>query len=234
MSEGGMYALITKSEEYNSVVELFNRDFELINRYSYNGYVTDVAISEKGRYVATLVSKAEAGFFSTVVNVYEPQKDTLHAQCALGTGLGLRCGFTESENLAILCGDGVYYTTVGGKLISEYRFGGKNPIAFDLNKDGCVTVLRKNGNISENQVVAFGKQGETLYDDTMLLNVQSAGLRDENVFLMTTDGVHRIHAGTHESAFLPSVTENKVMLVTEEDRVILCSPQKAVYYKILF
>ena len=231
MSDSGMYAIVTDSEQYASVVRLYSSDFELLNQYRYNGYVTDVAIDQKGNYLSVLMSKTENGAFVTSMNVYEPKKDTVFSQCTVGNGLGLRCGFTESGDVAVLCGNGVYYVSVRGKLITEWAFDGMELTAFDMTRDGCVAVLKKSGNILENRVIVFDKSGKMMYNDVVNQSVQSAVLGSDAVFLMQSEGVLRLDPTDGSATFLECETEGRVLLASDDGRILLCSPQKAVYHR---
>ena len=229
MSDCGMYAIVTESEEYASVVRLYSRSFEPINQYRYNGYVTDVAINAKGTYLSVLMSRMENGALVTNLNVYEPKKDTMYAQCEIGNGLGIRCGFTDSDIVTVLSGDGVYSVSVGGKLISEYHFEGKNIKAFDLSDDGCAVVLKGNRSADKQQVVVFDKNGKIKHHSIVDQTVRSIVEKNGNVYLMCADGLLRIQGADGHETFVRCVTEGRVLLVTNEERVLLCSPQKATY-----
>ena len=230
MSECGMYAIVTDSEQYASVVRLYNSDFELLNQYRYNSYVTDVCIDERGSYIAMLLSKVENGSFSTTLNVYEPQKDTLFAQCTVGNGLGLQCSFTNSGSVSVLCTNSVYYVSVRGKLIAEHGFDGMNPVSFELTDDGVAVVLRKSGSTSDHRVMLFDKDGTVTYQDTLNRHVRAVSRSEKSVYLLCSDGVLRIDTSKDAENFISCETENRVMLAAGEGRVLLCSPQKAVYY----
>jgi len=229
MSASGMYAIVTESDQYASVVKLYSRNFELINQYRYNGYVTDVAINGKGSYLSVLMSRVENGALVTSLNVYEPKKDTVYSQCEIGKGLGVRCGFTDSGVVTVLTGDGVYSVSVGGKLMSEYHFGGKNIKAFDLSENGCAVVWKDNTSLSDQQVVIFDKDGKIAHQTTVSHTVRSVVSSDGNAYLMCSDGILRVRSSDGDQSFVECQTEGKMLLVTNDGRALLCSPQKAVY-----
>ena len=231
MSPCGMYAVVTESEQYSSVVELYSNDFELLGRYQYPDYVTDVAIDEKGNHLAILVSRVENGSFTTEVELYRTRSDQVSARCELGDGLGLQCGFTSSEDLAVLCGDGVYYVSVRGKLLTEASFDGQTLAAFDMTERGCVAVLKKNGNILDHLVIVFDRGGKEVYRDEMKQNVQAVAMGNEEFFVMNSDGVVRIKTSGGEKTSLPCATDGRAMLALDDGRILLCSPQRAVYYR---
>ncbi len=229
MSDCGMYAIVTESEEYASVVRLYSRNFEPINQYRYNGYVTDVSINAKGTYLSVLMSRMENGALATTLNVYEPKKDAVYAQCEIGTGLGVQCGFTDTDLVTVLTGDGVYSVSVSGKLMSEYRFEGKNIKAFDLSDDGCAIVVKGNRITTDQQVILFDKKGKIKHQSAIVQTVQSVVVNNGDAYLMCSDGLLRIRGSDGNQVFVECATEGRVLLVTNEGRALLCSPQKATY-----
>ncbi len=231
MSDCGMYAIVTEEQQYPSVVELYSSDFELLNQYRYNSYVTDVAIDQRGRYLSVLTNQAENGAFASYLKVYEPKKDTLFSECALSDGLGLRCGFTDSGLVSVLCGNGVYYASVDGKLIAEASFNGQSLTAFDMTGDGCVAVLKKSGNALQNQVIVLDQDGKLIHEGFADQTVKSVALCGKTVLFMHPNGVAKRNCVNGEEDFLTCVTEGRVLLALEDGRILLCSPQKAVYYK---
>lgn len=229
MSASGMYAIVTESEQYASVVRLYSRNFELINQYRYNGYVTDVAINEKGSFLSVLMSRMENGAFVTTLNVYEPKKDTVYSQCEVSRSLGVRCGFTDTGTVTVLSTDGVYSVSVGGKLISQYRFEGKDIKAFDLSDNGSAIVLKNNRGLSDNQVVIFDKDGKVTYQTAVSQTVRSVVSSKGDAYLMCSDGLLKIRGSDGVRTFVSCETEGRALLVTNDGRALLCSPQKAVY-----
>jgi len=230
MSDSGMYAIVTQTERNPSVVELFNSDFELINRYPYNGYVSEVAIHPKGSYLAVPVSEHRRGALETWVRVYRPGEGELFSEVKLGSSLGYRCGFTDAGSVAVFCGDGIYYTSVRGKLEEQLLFEGDQPVAFDMNGDGCVVVLKKNKNSFKKSVILFDKSGKVLYNSIVDETVEAAVLCDGVAFLKTPNAILRADPSDLELSRLPCVTEQRTMLALDRDRVLLCSAKQAVFH----
>ena len=231
VSSSGMYALITQSAQYPSVVELYDSGFDLTGRYPYNAYVTDVALNAKGTMLAVVTSASTNGVFSTRLHVYQPGSTEKLSELEVSDSLGLRCAFTENGNIAILCGGGVYYASVRGTLEAEHSFEGKNLSCADLNESGCVVVLKKSGNSAENEIIVFDKSGKMLYNRTAVEKADAIVLCGGAVFLKQPDGVLRIKSADGAETKVPCTTDQRTLLAVDETRVLLCSPQKAVYYR---
>ena len=231
MSPCGMYAVVTESEQYASVVELYSSNFKLLGRYSYSDYVTDVAIDDKGDRLAILISCVQNGSFATELKIYQSGAESVVAQCALGDGLGLQCGFTNSEKLAVLCGDGVYYVSTRGKLLSETSFEGETLTAFDMTDRGCVAVLKKSGNILDHRVIVFDEGGKEAYRGEIKQNVRSVAMGQGMIYIKTPNGVTRVQLSNGDKNELPCDAEDCRLLVLDDGRILLCSSKRAVYYR---
>jgi len=125
ISDSGMYALITQSKDYSSVVSLYSNHFSLLGRYSKSGFVMDVSIHEKGSFLAILSSRPQNGFWTTELELFKPGEKTAHAKTVLGSGIGLACSFTAPDTVAVLSDDTVFHVKDTGKIVSEQTLSGR-------------------------------------------------------------------------------------------------------------
>jgi len=61
VSDSGMYAIVSSSDTYTSVVSLYSDNFSLLNKYNKTGYVMDVSINSRGSQLAILTILPENG-----------------------------------------------------------------------------------------------------------------------------------------------------------------------------
>ncbi len=226
MSPSGYYALITSSHEYPSIVELFDSDFVRINRYSYHSYVTDVALSEKGTRLAVLLSGTEQAEMRSEVRFYEPKKTELSASVRLGNGLGVSCSFTDGGELAALCTDGVYYSSLKGELTQTLKFEGKKLAGAELAPGGCGLLLKRDDGDLLGEAVLLDKHGKMAYREALKEPISAVAVSGGAMFLSCADGVLRIRSDG-ETEKISCETDGRVLLAVDEGRVMLCSSKKA-------
>ena len=80
-------------------------------------------------------------------------------------------------------------------------------------------------------VIVFDRGGKEVYRDEMKQNVQAVAMGNEEFFVMNSDGVVRIKTSGGEKTSLPCATDGRAMLALDDGRILLCSPQRAVYYR---
>ncbi len=231
VSDSGMYALLSSSETYTSVVNLYSSNFSLINRYEKNGYVMDLSLNEKGSMLALLVADANGSAFRSHIELYRPREDSLHASLELGDGLAFSAAFTSSGNVAVVCGSAVLYVTSEGKLLSSHDFAGYTPISVDLGKDGAAICLQETEISEQNRIIVFDKDGEMLYNEDVPVKVQEISRSEKTVYLKCLGSIRRLYVSDGSVSEVFCHTEQRRILAVNETEVLLCTPQKAEYIR---
>ncbi len=229
VSDSGMYALISSASDANSAVYLYNNRFALINIYKKGGNVLDAAISADGRRIALLTAVPDSGGVSTAVMLAEPGKGSAIAERVIEASVGIRCHFTVSGKLAVLCTTGVAYFSNNGEMELFYDFEGKIPTTADLSGDGLAICLKKTAISEKNIAIIFDKSGKIVYNDVIPQSIDNLVYRDGVLFWTDHRGVSRLDLGNGSIDFEEYATDGKKLLAVDDKEILLCSPQKAVY-----
>ncbi len=232
VSDSGMYALISSSAQYVSEVYLYNDNFTLINRYARSGYVTDVAINEKGTLLALLTSDTHEGVFSTEVALCEPGEREFKATADVGTAIGLSCVFTEGNTLSVLTAEGVYALNQNGRVLRSHSFDGLTLACASCTADGITVALRDSVMSTEDTVILFGKDGRLLFKERFAEGTTQISRSGSTAFLLSSDGIRAVRGGNGTSSFYPIQVGAKIMLAIGRDEVLLCTAKKAEYVQI--
>ena len=231
VSNTGMYALTTSSAGSASLVSVYTDQFSLINTYTKNGYVMDVAIDPKGKSVAIVTSSVSAGAFHTELTVGEIGTENISASVAVADSVAFSVCFTETDTVSVLCSGGVYTYRTDGSLQNGYSFDGDTVAASALSEYGVAVSLKAIGTASERSLLVFDKQGNLIYRETGSRQVDAISRYENVVYLQTAQGIVRLDA---ESGVLDEQlcqTDQRNMLAVSGSELLLCSPQKAVYIK---
>ena len=229
VSDTGMYALITESAEYTSVVSLYSSNFALLNVYNKNGYVMDVAINPKGNTVAMLSTTASKGSFYTEMMVCRVQETVAQATVTVADSMALSCVFTGNDVLSILCTGGAYAYTSSGEILASYLFEGDTVAAASVTGDGIAVCLKKLGTSEKKHLLVFDRNGHVLYNGQHSDQVDAIARFDDTVYLQSAYGIAKLDAQNGTGLVIECITEQKRMLAVSDDEILLCSPQKAVY-----
>lgn len=229
ISKEGMYALISRSEEYTSVVSLYSSQFSLLNRYNKNGYVMDVALNEKGTQIALLTSSVKNGLFETDLTLYAPGTAGNGNSVSLGNCVALSCAFSSNGDIRVLCEDRLCFVSKTASLKSEYLFNGRMLAAADFSADGAALCLKPSALSEENYLIVFDKSGKILYNEDVEERVETLCLCEGALFWLTPNGISRLDLGGHELTTLQQNVKGKHLLAINQSEVLLCSGQRAEY-----
>lgn len=231
VSDAGSFALISRSEQYNSVVSLYSSNFALINRYNRGGYVTCVSLNEKGSMLAILTSTVSDGLFSTSLTMHVPREDGEGTVATLGNAIGLSCAFTKSGEVSVLLGDGLYFVSDKGELKSSYPFLGREIVCAELSADGASVVLRDTPISQKNQIILFDKNANLMYNKEADEAVTQISRCENGVYLVRSGGVDRLDLQSERLTRYECATDGRKLLAIDGDEAFFCSPQKAEYLR---
>ena len=233
VSDSGMYALISRSEDATSVVLLYNDQFSLLDRYTKNGCVMDVALNGKGNEIAILTSTPIGGRFITELEIFRTRAGEKKRKAAveIGNSLALSCTFSDTGGLNVLCGNGFTIVNDDGILENFYDFENKTIVSSFLDESGGAFCLKNSAISDEKQIVVLDKNGKILYDETLKDEIDEIVRLDDSIFIKTKVGVTLLDLCDNSSRHVPCRTENCHILAVAKDEVLLCSPQKATFIR---
>ncbi len=235
VADNGMYAIISSTEQYASVVSLYNDRFALVNRYNYvesDGYVMDADVTENGSSIAILTSASAGDGFRTVLRIYKPGEKTAVKETLLGTSLGLDCSFSNQSSLIVLCTDGVFFATSKGAIVATQSFNKASPVASVMDGNGIAVVLEGADASQKDSLVVFDPGGKLQYQASVSERIHQISRYGNSIFLLSTGQIRRVSIKGGDDIVWEGMTEGRRMLTLRENEILLCSPQKAVYIPI--
>ncbi len=231
VSDSGVYALLSSSDEYTSVVSLYSSNFSCIGNYYKTGYVTDLAINENGSLLAILTASAKGDSFETSVKFYAPGENTPRGKTELSDSLMLSCCFMQSGILALLSTDKAVFLKSSSEIVEEHLFDGLDPVSVDANTAGPALSLQNSEISEENRIIVFDKHGKVMYNNVVPFQIEEICRHGNVVYLKASNGIHRLELSTGAISFAMCQTEQRNILAVGENEALLCTPQKAEYIR---
>lgn len=231
VSDSGMFAIVSSSEEYTSVVSLYSSNFFLINRYNKNGYVMDVDLNADGSEIAVLTSIPQDGLFHTDLLLHQTGTSGEGTTVSIGNSLALQCAYTETGGVSVLCNNGFSFVKDGRSTVF-YDFNERSIVSADLGSDGLSVCLRNTAVSNKNDLIVFDKDGVLVYNESAPVLTRQMVRSGSSVFLLHGEGITRLDLSDGSSSMYACTTENRVLLAQNNRSVLLCSPQKAVFLKL--
>lgn len=228
VSDSGMYALFFRGKDQSEIL-LYNNRFSLLNRFRLNGYVMDVCISPDGSRMAILQSDTRNGTFYTRLLLATPGEDAAPTEVYSGTSMGISCAFSDSGNVFALCSEKIVVCNADGETRTDYDFSGAALADADLGADGAAILLKKNNVSGEKNRIVFDKNGNVVYNEETTEPTSQLCLSGGMLFWLSDGAVHRRNLRTGETDAIACVTDRRTLIAIDENEVLCCSGQKAVY-----
>lgn len=221
MAENGDFAVITKSEKYDSVVRVYKQSGTTYNYSFSTGRACSVAISDNGKQLAVLLSYANGSEMKTEIRLYSVGKDDYKSESISFSGVPFSVEFSGSGNIFVVGSRGVNMfnsnLNLTGEYLSEseiylYSFGEDNIAIADLSGDGGKT-----------RVLLLNKRGRAdkeYHFDERLIDIS---LFEKTMYLQELSGFVRLDLRNGKSYRTEHIASGYKMIPIDKDTLVICN-----------
>ena len=198
MSQNGDFAIITKSENYDSVVRVYKQN-GTINNYSFaSGYVSSVSLSKNGSQLAVILAHSNGVEIQTEIRLYHVGKEGYKSQSISFSGVPYAVSILDNGSIFVVGARGVNVfnsnLNLTGEFLSDseiylYSFGEDNIAVADISSNAGKTeilLLNKRGKIEKQYQLEEGLIDICLYENSLFLQELSGfkllDLKSEKVY----------------------------------------------------
>ncbi len=229
MAKNGDFAIITKSEKYNSVVNVYDQNG---TSYSYSissGRVCSVALSKNGSQLAVLLTHSDNSEMRTEIRLYDVGKNEYKSSNLTFAGIPYDVSILDG-NIYVVGSKGVNVfnsnLNLSGEYLSDseiylYSFGEDNIAIADISGVGGKTrvlLLNKKCKIDEEYQLEERLIDVCLYKDSL--------------FLQKLGGFERINLKTDKSYSISLVASGFKMIAVDEDTLVVCNEYYAKFIEL--
>ena len=231
IANDGSFAIITRSEKYDSVVRVYQKNG---TKYDYNfaeGRVSSATLSKNGRQLAVAIINSDGEEISTEIRLYRIGSSDYTSSKLSFSGISYDVKIFDNGNIAVIAARGVNVFNSSLNLIGEYltnkeiytySFGEDNVVASHLSDDKSKTEVLIFNN--------WGRVERSIEFNDRVLDVATEG---GYLFTQAVSGFTRTNLtlGTRENISL--VATDFKMIASDRDTLIVCnnSYAKFLYFK---
>ncbi|MBQ7379174.1 MAG: hypothetical protein IJW70_05785 [Clostridia bacterium] len=231
MSDSGYYAVVTESYNHEGVVCLYNDRFELINRYNRTEKVTCVNVNEAGNRIAFATAGMKDGAFLTTLVIAVPGQSETSAEMKFEGLFPYSIEFIDQHRLLLIGDDAAYIVSVDdGTVICPIKYSDMQLSYADANQNYVAMVFSVNAVTDTYRMIVTDENGIMIMDQTFNAGISQVSLSEDYLFLLTAKGIVRITPADMQFTLTECHTDGKTLLICENDEVLLCGGQSAVYY----
>ncbi len=226
-SNSGLYALVTKTQEYRSAVYVYDRKFGLISRILKDKLVMDVSIKSDGSSILIVSVFNRDGDFNTEIMTCDPYSDSASILINIDDTMPLRSHYSEN-GFTVLCDSKLLFYTNEGILKSEYNFKGEIPVYSLITDTYTFIAFSENVVGDEHRLLIFDSNGIQITEKKIDGQIVKLQCTDDYFFVLTSQNIIKMEINGESSAIYP-IEKNSIDLVTaDKNTFFLCYPSYAI------
>lgn len=188
ISEEGMYAVVTKSLDYQSIVHLYDHNYNLITKIYKDKYITDIKIDRSGEKLLFTSFYAENGGYKSEIVTYVPYTEKESGLNTAENSFATMCDFHDDGSYSVLTDRALLFYNDDDKLINQFNLGSIVPNQCMILDNYVALAYNQNIIGSESELTVFDTEGNrdfvytvkdkildwTCYEDQLYLLLDSA------------------------------------------------------------
>ena len=227
ISDSGYYALLSSSDEYTSVVEVYDSDFSLISRFNKNGYVSAVDISDEEILIATADTDLEDNNFKVELLKATLGSDKYDFALTLSAGMPLSVTISDDGYVAVFS-DSVVCIDANGNIRGKYEFESKILYDFVISSSNVLVVFKSVGMGVEYQLACLDKYAAVLYEDIVEDTIFDIALYQSTSYVLTEKNIKCFDSYNNEVINVDSSGYGCSLLTLDNGKIYHCSDTSAV------
>lgn len=229
IADNGYYALITSSDEYNSSVELYNNDFELIYRINKNGYITSLCMTDSISVICT-VNVDSFGRFSSETMIFDYITGTELGNTESISDIPIYCE-GSNESITVICESGVYIYDYNCNTIGKYLFTEQLLSNFSCDSGYILMLFKNQGFNTDYSLICIDKSAEIIYEHTIEGTVFSVDLSDNISFVLTENQFIRISSDSVDRIDYSGADHDTELISIDSNNIYVCLSSSAPLIK---
>ena len=160
ISDSGVYALVTRSDSYASVVSVYNKNDKLIYEwYSSEDTVNNVAVSPNGKKIAVSAFNATSGDYNAKVCVLTFDSATPEYNEGYSGAPIYSIDSTGNAGFSVITENAVQFISWSKYKKTEYK-NDYSAAMFRSGTNGSVAVFNRSSDKTDNRVAVFNSRGK--------------------------------------------------------------------------
>ena len=226
MSKNGFYALITSSDEYTSTVEVYNDDFELINRFNKSGYVVDVDMNNNSILITSVEVSNNHSDYIVKTNLYDFNNNKTVCDAEFISSFPISCKISSS-GFFIVCKNELINYNVDTNESNTFSFNGRVISDFELTYDKAVLLLDDSGHDISYSLLSISDNFDILYETQIGSTVYDVEVCGNSICLLIEDCVLVLNFNEKKEIQLDVPVTGSRLLAYNDHSLYLCTESSA-------
>lgn len=195
ITKDGYAAIASDTDGYKGKVRVYNKHGR--ETYVWNsgsGYITDIALSENGRYLAVAQLVTSEGACDTRLQIIDTGKGEVIGTADRGGEVGAELKFTSSNKAVMVTDSHIVSYNLKGKQLFDVSLAGKTPSLYSLDSDERIAVVTVD-NRGNNVLELYSYSGKKKAAYTAEGDIRALSVRGKSAAVAEQKGLVRVTSG---------------------------------------
>ena len=227
IAENGTFALITRSEKYDSVVSVYQNNATRVDYNFSHGRVISVSFSKNGSDMVVLLAFSNGDEMHSEIRSYRVGKDKYESAEITFSGIPYDLKILTGGNVVVVGSLGVNAFNSNLNLIGEYLTN-EEIYLYYLGEDN-IAISHLSEERGKTEVVILNRRAGV--DKSYFFNdrILDVAICDSSLFVQTLGGFEKIEVSSGKSSKIDILATDFKMLVSDKKTLIICNDSYAKY-----
>ena len=228
VSDKGLYAIVTRTAEYRSVVYLYNENFDRIGAVYKDKYVTDVAFNHDGSELLIVSLFSQNGSYATEIVNYVPMAEKASSTQIIENSMPIQASYNKDNGYSVIYDNKIEFYDSEFILRNTYQFdSGVVPITTMITDNYTAVVYNENIVGNDIKLLMFSTSGDMVLSS--IAQGQPKRIREYGgyAYILLDGSVCKIRINDGEIKYYPTKRNALDLIVINEESALVCFSDEA-------
>ena len=230
MSKDGDFALITKSEKYDSVIQVYKQNGTTYNYSFSEGRAVSVALSSNGKQLAVVLAHSDGASMRSEIRLYTVGKERYDSANISFEGVPYAVRILDNGSIFVVGARGVNAFNSNLNMTGEY-LSSSEIYLYSFGEDN-IAIADVSGNGGKTRVVLLNRRGKAEKEYQLEARLIDISLYENSLFMQKLNGFERIDVVTGKSYVESFVATEFKMIPIDRDTLVVCNESYAKFLEL--
>lgn len=227
MSDDGKFVVVTKSQNYNSAVRIYDEMYNLEAEFLKNDLVISAKLSNSGDSLVVLSLDSENGNSLATLSILKMKNKKIRATVKLNGIMPYGCEFLSDDRILLLYGNGAYVYDLNGNEKCTLNFP-SDVIRYVPTQYGVAVVYADSSGVNCT-VNVIDKNGKLSFSRNVSGRVRDVAVSEKYVYILLDGQALRIDRSLGLTDEVSFVGDGAKIIVYNDESVTVCTSGVAYY-----
>ncbi|MBR6681754.1 MAG: hypothetical protein IKL40_02075, partial [Clostridia bacterium] len=222
LSDEGMYAIVTRTTEYRSVIYIYNKNFERVGAIYKDKYIVDIEFNSDGTKLLIASTYSSNGNYCTELVNYTPYSNEASKTQIIENSMPIKVAYNKNGGYSIACDNCIYFYDSEYNHKSTFDFGTKIlPLSIEMTNEHTTITYSENIVGEDIRVLVFDENGSTVVNASASGIAKKTRTTKDYVYVLQNGSVCRINNQDGSAVYYNTEKNAHEMLLVNDSLIVV-------------